>query len=151
MVPTQPRVFIHCAFFTLYRTTKLRMIEWCFTPLSTVYQSYHSDSSRYSCLSWVSPVLGWALKCLPQGHSCKKPRGSSAARTQDPWITSQTINQSATQDPMTKLSKSKFKAFAVNNINVTENLKYVLKWVKNIVGTGEHTGYQHFLLFQQCF
>ena len=35
------------------------MIEWCFTPLSTVFQSYHGDSSHYSCLSWVSPVLGW--------------------------------------------------------------------------------------------
>ena len=31
----------------------------CFTPLSTVFQSYHSDSSHYSCHSWVSPVLGW--------------------------------------------------------------------------------------------
>ena len=35
-------------------------------------------------------ILGWALKCLAQGHSHKKHRGSSAARTQDPWITSQT-------------------------------------------------------------
>ena len=48
------------------------MIEWCFTPLSTVFQSYHGDSSHYSCLSWVSPVLGWALKCLAQGHSQEK-------------------------------------------------------------------------------
>ena len=35
------------------------MNEWCFTPLSTVFQSYHDNSSHYSCLSWVSPVLGW--------------------------------------------------------------------------------------------
>ena len=41
-------------------------------------------------LSWVSPVLGWALKCLAQGHSHEKPRGSSAAQTQDPWITCHT-------------------------------------------------------------
>ena len=34
------------------------MIEWCFTPLSTVIQSYHGDSLHYSCLSSVSPVLG---------------------------------------------------------------------------------------------
>ena len=33
--------------------------EWCFTPLSTVFESYHGDSSHYSCLSWVSPVLVW--------------------------------------------------------------------------------------------
>ena len=48
------------------------MIEWCFTLLSTVFQSYYGDSSHYSCLSRVSPVLGWALKCLAQGHSCEK-------------------------------------------------------------------------------
>ena len=27
--------------------------------LSTVFQSYHGNSSHYSCLPWVSPVLGW--------------------------------------------------------------------------------------------
>ena len=48
------------------------LIEWCFTPLLTVFQSYHGDSSHYSCHSWVSPVLGWALKCLAQGHSHEK-------------------------------------------------------------------------------
>ena len=26
---------------------------------STVFQSYHGDSSHHSCLSWVSPVLSW--------------------------------------------------------------------------------------------
>ena len=50
-----------------------------------VFQSFHSDSSHYSCLSWVSPILGWVLKCLAQGHSNEKPRGFSAARTQDPF------------------------------------------------------------------
>ena len=35
------------------------LIKWCFTPLSAIFQSYHSYSSRYSCLSWVSPELGW--------------------------------------------------------------------------------------------
>ena len=37
-----------------------------------------------------SSVLGWALKCLAKGHSNEKPRGSSATRTQDLWITSPT-------------------------------------------------------------
>ena len=27
----------------------------------------------------------------------------------------------------------------------------VTDWVENIVGKGENTGYQHFLLFPQCF
>ena len=35
------------------------LVERCFTPLSTVFQSYHGDSSHYSCLSWVSPALVW--------------------------------------------------------------------------------------------
>ena len=45
----------------------------------------------------------------------------------------------------------KLKAFADNNINVTEELKFVLKREENIVGKGESAGYQHFLLFPQCF
>ena len=32
-----------------------------------------------------------------------------------------------------------------------ENLKLVLGSVENIVGKGENAGYQHFLLFPQCF
>ena len=41
--------------------------EWCFTPLSTVFQSYQGDSSHYSCFSWVSPVLAGALmRTLPR-------------------------------------------------------------------------------------
>ena len=35
------------------------IIEWRFMPLLTVIQSYHGGSSHYSCLSWVSPVIGW--------------------------------------------------------------------------------------------
>ena len=35
------------------------LIEWCFTPFSTLFKLYHGDSSHYSCLSWVSQVLGW--------------------------------------------------------------------------------------------
>ena len=41
---------------------------------SNVFQSYHGDSSHYSCLSRFSPVLGWALKCLAQGHSHEKTK-----------------------------------------------------------------------------
>ena len=59
-------------YYNMYVIRLICMIEWCFTPLSTVFQSYHGDSSQYSCHSWVSPVLGWALKCLAQGHSHEK-------------------------------------------------------------------------------
>ena len=42
-----------------------------FTPFSKIFQSYLRNSSDNSCLSWVSPVLGWGseVSCprtLPQ-------------------------------------------------------------------------------------
>ena len=40
------------------------------------------------------------------------------------------------------LDWSKFKAFAHDKINVTENLKNVLGRVENIAGKGETTGFQ---------
>ena len=36
-------------------------------------------------------------------------------------------------------------------MNLTENLKSDLWRVENIVGKGENTSYQHFVLFPQCF
>ena len=46
---------------------------------------------------------------------------------------------------------SKLKASADDNLNVTQKLKFALGRVENIVGKGENAGYQHFLLFPQCF
>ena len=46
---------------------------------------------------------------------------------------------------------SKLKALADNKINVTEKSKFVSQRVDNIVRKGENAGYQHFLLFPQCF
>ena len=46
---------------------------------------------------------------------------------------------------------SKLKAFADVKINVREKLEFVLGSMENIVGKGENAGYQHFLLFPQCF
>ena len=47
--------------FNLDKTTILlsSLTEWCFLLLSTLFQSYPCDSSHYSCLSWVLPILGW--------------------------------------------------------------------------------------------
>ena len=40
------------------------LIEWCFTPLLTVFQSYHSDSSHYSCFpGFTSTRLGSEVSC----------------------------------------------------------------------------------------
>ena len=52
-----------------------------------------------------------------------------------------------TQGHLTHHQMTKFKAFADNNINVTEKLKSVMGRVEHIVGKGENASYQHFLLF----
>ena len=49
------------------------------------------------------------------------------------------------------LDWSKLKELADGKINVTKNSKFVLGRVENIVGKGENVGYQHFLLFLDCF
>ena len=49
------------------------------------------------------------------------------------------------------LDLSKLKAFADDNLNVYQKLKFALGRVENIVGKGENAGYQHFLPFPPCF
>ena len=49
------------------------------------------------------------------------------------------------------LDWSKLKAFADEKINVTKELKFVSGKEENMVRKGENAGYQHFLLFPQCF
>ena len=49
------------------------------------------------------------------------------------------------------LDLSKLKAFADDNLNVNQKLKFALGRVENIVAKGENAGYQHFLLLPQCF
>ena len=45
----------------------------------------------------------------------------------------------------------KFKAFADDKTNLTKMIVSVFDKLENIVGKGENAGYQHFLLFPQCF
>ena len=45
----------------------------------------------------------------------------------------------------------KLKAFVDDTSNVYQKLKFALGRVENNVGKGENAGYQHFLLFPQCF
>ena len=49
------------------------------------------------------------------------------------------------------LDWSKFKAFADDKVNVGNKLKTIYWRVENIVRKGENAGYQHFILFPQCF
>ena len=46
---------------------------------------------------------------------------------------------------------TKLKAFADNMLNVAEIKISFYNRLENTVGKGENAGYQHFLLFQQCF
>ena len=45
----------------------------------------------------------------------------------------------------------KLKAFAHDKMNAAEMMISLSDRVENIVGKGENAGYQHFLLFPQCF
>ena len=75
------------------------LVEWCFTPLSTVFQSSQRQCTLFiSFLGFTSTMLE-LLSVLPKDTPKKNPRGSSAAWTQDLWITTQTLNHWATQDP----------------------------------------------------
>ena len=49
------------------------------------------------------------------------------------------------------LGLPKLKAFADDKLNVTQNIKVVFHRIENIVEKEENAGYQHFLLFPQCF
>ena len=49
------------------------------------------------------------------------------------------------------LALTKLKAFADDKFIVAKMMIPVFDMAENIVGKGENAGYQHFLLFQQCF
>ena len=46
---------------------------------------------------------------------------------------------------------SKLKAFTDDKLNITQIIKFVYHRIENIAGKEENAGYQHFLLFPQCF
>ena len=43
------------------------------------------------------------------------------------------------------------KAIADDNFIVAQMVRFLLDKIENIIEKGEYFGYQHFLLFQQCF
>ena len=49
------------------------------------------------------------------------------------------------------LGSPKLKALADDKSNITQNIKVMFHRIENIVGKEENAGYQHFLLFPQCF
>ena len=49
------------------------------------------------------------------------------------------------------LDATKLKAFADDKLNVAKMMISLFDGVENTMGKGENAGYQHFLLFPQCF
>ena len=49
------------------------------------------------------------------------------------------------------LDSTKLKAFLDDNSTLPEKIISVYDRIENIVEKGENAGYQHFLLFPQCF
>ena len=49
------------------------------------------------------------------------------------------------------LDMTKLKAFADDKLNIDKMTISVLDRVENTEGKGENAGYQHFLLYPQCF
>ena len=49
------------------------------------------------------------------------------------------------------LDWTKVKVFADDKLNYATIINSVFDRIENIVGKGENAGYQHFLLFPQCF
>ena len=49
------------------------------------------------------------------------------------------------------LDVTKLKAFADNKFKVAKMMIFLFDRAGNTVGKGQNAGYQHFLLFQQCF
>ena len=46
---------------------------------------------------------------------------------------------------------TKLKAFADDKLNFAKMRMFLLGRIENIEGKGENAGYQHFILFPQCF
>ena len=118
-------------------STLYRLIEWCFAPLSTIFQSYHGDSSHYSCLSWVSPVLGSGSEVSCPRTLSRKTQRIQCCSNPGPWITSQTLYHWATQDPFFHYQTMPH----FDTLNIYSCRKHCEK----------RRNCKQFLLFSQCF
>ena len=54
-------------------------------------------------------------------------------------------------NPLPNDKNLELKAFAGDKLNATKTKISLYDRVENTVGKGENAGYQHFLLFPQCF
>ena len=87
---------------------------------------------------------------LTSTHDKKEFSNTSFTATSDTLHTMATDNLFNSLPNNKILDSSKLEAFADKTINVAHKLKILYGNVEN-VGKGENAGYQHFLLFPQCF
>ena len=76
-------------------------------------------------LSWVSPVLGWALKCLAQGHSHEKSQRIQCGSNPGPLSNTLPLSHagpSLTENCLPFLSN--LKLLSANSFNLEENLSF---------------------------
>ena len=85
----QENILIHYHTMLHFDTPKIYsfwLIEWCFMPLSTVFQSYHSYSSHYSSfLGFTSTRLG-SEESRPRTLPRKKPEDPVRFKPRDPGL-----------------------------------------------------------------
>ena len=111
-------------------------------PLTTFLTFLRGERRTYAgkkvCLNRVSNLQ-------PPGHE------SDTLTTESPWrgLSGFCMLNSLSNDK--HLDPSKFKPFTDDEINVTVKFKFISGRVEPIAGKGENAGYQHFLLFPQCF
>ena len=65
------------------------------------------------------------------------------------WVKSIDLLNSLPNDKIVEVTK--LKAFADDKLNIAKMMNSLFDRVENTVGKGENAGYQHFLLFLQCF
>ena len=123
----------------------------CFLPiwitLCYFHQIYYCRLQTHSV--WKSLKLDvWEWVNLDQLPPISNNKRDSLTRQLLPLPPNNPVN-SLPNDNFLDLSK--LKAFTDDKFKVSEKLKFVLGKVENIVGKGENAGYQHFLLFPQCF
>ena len=67
------------------------------------------------------------------------------------YLNLKTVSEKVNSLPNDKiLDWSKLKAFADDEINVINKLKFVSERIESILGKRENAGYEHFLLFGKC-
>ena len=106
-----------------------------------ILKSYDSHISIVIC-SFLE--FGTVSKC-----NIRECVNTKAAKCDSPRFSKQ---YDLTLSQMTKsLDEIKLKAHADDKLNVAKMMISLLDGVQNTVGKEENAGYQHFLLFPQCF